>query len=199
MSAKITTEEFINRGNIVHNGKYRYTLTCYKKAKEKVCIICPKHGEFWQTPDDHLHGKGCPKCGREIADNTRRIDLETFIERSNIIHNYKYDYSKAIYINISTKICIICPEHGEFWQTPASHLRGKGCPKCAGKGLTNEEIIEKCRLVHGDKYDYSNIKFVNMKDYCRIICPIHGEFWQTMDNHLHGHECPKCSNSSEFQ
>lgn len=55
----------------------------------------------------------------------------SFIEKARNIHGDKYDYSKVEYINYTTKVCIICPEHGEFHQTPTMHLRGYGCPKCA--------------------------------------------------------------------
>lgn len=58
---------------------------------------------------------------------------ERFLDKAYAVHGDKYDYSKVEYINASTKICIICPEHGEFWQTPMAHLRGHGCPKCGKK------------------------------------------------------------------
>ena len=54
-----------------------------------------------------------------------------FIEKAKNRHGDKYDYSKVEYINSTTKVCIICKEHGEFWQTPHGHVRGQGCPKCA--------------------------------------------------------------------
>lgn len=97
-------------------------------ANTKVCIICPKHGEFWQTPSGHLSGKGCPKCYKESRSST----TEEFINKAREIHGNKYDYSKVNYVNAYTKVCIICPKHGEFWQIPANHLNGHGCPNCQG-------------------------------------------------------------------
>ena len=61
----------------------------------------------------------------------KKFTKEDFIEKAQYVHKNKYDYSKVLYKNSSTKICIICPEHGEFWQNPNSHLAGCGCPCCA--------------------------------------------------------------------
>ena len=129
---RLTTEEFIRRAKDVHGDRYDYSKVEYINAMKKVCIICPKHGEFWQIPASHLSGRGCRYC----ADNIKR-STEEFIRKSKKIHGNKYDYSKVQYINNSTKVCIICPEHGKFWQVPSSHLRGKGCPNC------NESQMEK--------------------------------------------------------
>ena len=61
-------------------------------------------------------------------------NTEEFIRRARLVHGDKYDYSKVVYVNSTTDVCIICPIHGEFWQRPAEHLRGKGCVKC-GQGF----------------------------------------------------------------
>ena len=122
---KLSTEEWIQKAKKVHGDKYDYSKVKYYNAHTKVCIICPIHGEFWQTPASHLMGNACPKCGGKTKLNT-----DKFIHRAKEIHGDKYDYSKVEYINATTKVCIICPIHGEFWQTPAKHLSGKGCKKC---------------------------------------------------------------------
>ncbi|MBP3631249.1 MAG: hypothetical protein J6J23_07215, partial [Clostridia bacterium] len=107
-------------------------------------------------------------------------------------HGDKYDYSKVVYKNINTKVTIICPIHGEFEQIGMNHILGQGCPKCAGKGLNQDEIIEKFRGVHGDKYDYSKVEYTDMHNKVCIICPKHGEFYQTPSKHLIGQGCRKC-------
>lgn len=128
---KINTEYWIEKAKLVHGNKYDYSKVNYKKASEPVIIICPKHGEFLMTPNNHLNNHGCPKCAIEIRGYKKRLNLEQFIEKARKIHGDRYDYSKVDYINGSTKVCIICPEHGEFWQTPENHANsGKGCPKC---------------------------------------------------------------------
>ena len=190
MSKKLTTEEFINKAREVHGDKYDYAKVEYINSQTKVRIICPKHGEFWQTPAEHLRGRGCPKCSGKF-----KFNKSEFIKKAREVHGNKYDYSKVEYVNIKTKVCIICPKHGEFWQTPASHLNGNGCPNCykESRPSTTKEFINKAREIHGDKYDYSKVKYVRSNTKVCIICPEHGEFWQRPANHLNGQECPKCA------
>ena len=183
---------FIKKSKIVHGDKYDYSKVEYLNNHTKVCIICPEHGEFWQKPISHTQGKGCPYCG-----GTKKLTTEEFIVRANIIHGNKYDYSKAEYINTRKQVCIICPEHGEFWQIPHEHIgeQKQGCPYCGGtKKLTTEEFIEKANIIHGNKYDYSKTTYINTDTKVCIICPEHGEFWQTPHNHISSRQgCPNCN------
>ena len=191
---KTTTEEFIERARKVHGDKYDYSKVEYINSRTKVCIICPEHGEFWQEANSHLKGCGCLKCSKEKKNYYN--DMESFIKDSYKLHGNKYDYSKVNFKKKNDKIKIICPIHGEFITTPHIHLLGCECPKCAGtKKLTTEEFIERARKVHGDKYDYSKVEYVNSKTKVCIICPVHGEFWMTPNMYLYGQECPKCSYS----
>lgn len=93
----------------------------------------------------------------------KKISKEEFINRSSSIHNNKYDYSKVNFINVRTKVCIICPEHGEFWQTPAAHMSGQGCPKCQKRNYkyTTDEFINVLNTIFGNEYDYSKVKYIN--------------------------------------
>lgn len=149
MSKRKSNDEFIREAQSIHHNKYDYSKVEYVNNKTKVCIICPEHGEFSQTPSDHLNGKGCPQCAGNV-----RCDKDTFIEKAKHIHNDRYDYSKVEYVNAHTKVCIICPEHGEFWQTPNNHLNGNGCPLCKnrkiGDGLrdTVEDFTKKSNEIH---------------------------------------------------
>ena len=163
---KLTTEEFIVKARKTHSDKYDYSKVKYTNNKVKVCIICPEHGEFWQTPHNHLVGQNCPKC----TNNNLKKNTTDFIKQAVEIHNGKYDYSKVEYTSNKDKICIICPEHGEFWQTPKRHLAGDGCPICrANKKLTTEEFVAKAKKTHNDKYDYSRVKYVNTRTKVCII------------------------------
>lgn len=188
---KLTQEEFIEKSKIKHNNKYDYSKVNYINNHTKVCIICPEHGEFWQTPHDHKDGGyGCPQCAGNVL-----CSVEKFIEKAKAIHGDKYDYSKVKYKNANTKVCIICPEHGEFWQTPHSHTAMKqGCPKCAGvKKLTQEEFIERCKEVHHNYYSYDKLKYINTDTKILVTCPKHGDFLTSPLNHLYaGSGCPKC-------
>ena len=60
--------------------------------------------------------------------------------------------------------------------------------------LTAEEFIERAKKVHGDKYDYSLVEYVNSKSKVKIICPVHGIFEQRPNSHLNGNGCPECKN-----
>ena len=193
MGKKLTTEEFIKKANKKHNGKYDYSKVEYIDSHTKVCIICPEHGEFWQGPANHLSGQNCPKCASIEVHTNQSNKKEGFIQKAKEIHGDKYDYSKVEYINNHTKVCIICPEHGEFWQKPIHHTQGKGCPYCGGtKKLTTKEFVEKAKQIHGDRYDYSKVDYISAETKVCIICPEHGEFWQTPHAHLAGQNCPKC-------
>ena len=193
MGKKLTTEEFIKKANKKHNGKYDYSKVEYIDSHTKVCIICPEHGEFWQGPANHLSGQNCPKCASIEVHTNQSNKKEGFIQKAKEIHGDKYDYSKVEYINNHTKVCIICPEHGEFWQKPIHHTQGKGCPYCGGtKKLTTKEFVEKAKQIHGDRYDYSKVDYISAETKVCIICPEHGEFWQTPHAHLNGHRCPNC-------
>jgi hypothetical protein len=190
---KKTTEEFIKEAQKVHGDKYDYSKTNYVNARIKVCIICPIHGEFYQTSNNHLKGRGCPYCN-----GTKKSTTEQFVEQAKEVHGDKYDYSKVDYINKKNKVCIICPEHGEFYQLPNNHLKGRGCPVCSGnKKLTTEQYIKKAKEVHGDKYDYSKVDYVNYRTKICIICPVHGEFYQRPDHHLKGKGCLECINDKQ--
>lgn len=129
---------------------------------------------------------------------TLKVTLEDFIERSKLLHNNKYDYSKVEWINTRHKVEIICPEHGSFLQTAYKHLQGRGCPKCGGTTrLTQEEFIARAKKLHGDKYDYSKVHYKDMWTPVEIICPVHGVFSQTPAKHVkqgkYRHQgCPKC-------
>lgn len=121
-----TLEYFANQANIVHDGKYDYKLVNYINNCTKVDIICPTHGIFRQTPAAHLFGFGCHGCG---IDSTK-LTLDEIIGRANIVHDFKYDYSLAVYISSHDNIEIICPTHGVFKQQVGNHLFGSGCRKC---------------------------------------------------------------------
>ena len=129
----------------------------------------------------------------------KRMTAEEFIEKAKAVHGDKYDYSKVNYVDAITKVCIICPEHGEFWQTPNMHINDKnGCKLCGIKNRSNkrkkttEQFIEKARKIHGNKYDYSKVNYVNSQEKVGIMCPKHGEFWQNPRKHLSGCGCSKC-------
>lgn len=185
---KYTTNSFIERSNHLYRNYYIYDKCVCNNSCDKIIITCPKHGDFIKAAQAHLNGQGCPICGN-------RINNDKFIEKARQIHGNKYDYSKINYINNHTKVCIICPEHGEFLKSPSSHLKGEGCPICSKieKQENNKRcFFEQAKIVHHDKYIYSNSIYKDSNSKISIICPEHGEFWQSPSHHLRGQGCPMC-------
>lgn len=190
-----TNRKFIEKAKIKHGDKYDYSKLIYVNAKIKVCITCPKHGDFYQLPSKHLTGNTCPKCADEIRNlNNVKTNYE-FIEESKIIHKNRYYYDKVKYINAKTNIIIICNKHGEFLCTPNNHLRGKGCPKCVGKNKNTEDWIVEAKQKHGAKYNYSKVDYKKCDSKVCISCFEHGDFWQVAQYHLSGNGCPVCKQS----
>lgn len=184
MANKISTEEFIRKAQEVHGDKYDYSETIYLNAKIKVIINCSSHNVFFQTPDNHLKGKGCPKCAG------KKWDTEDFIKYSVLKHGNKYDYSKTNYLNKRKPVVIICENHGEFLQNPFVHISGSGCPKCVGKNKTFNELVSEATKVHGNKYEYIEYfikKEINGKSrgFLKIRCTKHENIWNaTIDSHI---------------
>ena len=195
---RLTKEQFIEKAKSVHGDKYDYSKVEYVNNKTKVLIICPEHGEFTMKPNCHVDSRqGCPKCGYRKMGKERTIGTEVFISRAIEIHGDKYDYSKVNYTGTDDEVCIICPKHGEFWQTPHNHIgKRQGCPKCYGNNkLSTDEFIEKAKKVHGEKYGYEKSVYVNKRTPIEIVCEKHGSFFQLPSDHLRGHGCPKCHHS----
>ena len=194
---KLTTDSFIEKAIKIHGNKYDYSKVEYIKSKLKIIIICEEHGEFEQTPSHHLLGKSCKFC------SGWKSNSQIFIQKSIILHNDKYDYSKVEYINSETKVKIICKEHGVFKQEPNSHLKGYGCAKCIYNKSNTTDFIEKSIKIHNDKYDYSKVEYVNALTKVKIICKQHGVFEQIPNSHLNDSGCSKCgggyiSNNCDF-
>ena len=199
-------EDYIAKANLVHNNKYDYSQAKWEGIKGKLYIICPEHGGFWQSADGHMRGRGCPKCARERnaeLQKIKRSTTEQFIAKSKEIFGNKYTYEKTKYITAKTPVIITCPIHGDFEVNPHYHLtRFCGCKLCKNEAISKsktsntEQFIEKAKRIHGDRYNYSKVNYVNAHTPVCIICPIHGEFMQIPNKHLSGHNCPKCRRSS---
>lgn len=194
MSKRKTKQDFINDALVVHGAKYIYSEVEYQNTHTAVKIICPIHGEFFQEPVCHLSQKqGCPECG-----GTKKGSTENFVSKARTIHGNLYDYSLVEYGNNDTKVKIICSLHGMFEQRPRNHIVGKaGCPRCSKtKRLTSDEFIQRSKEIHGEKYDYSLVQYINSTTKVKIICPTHG-IWEVQPkaHTLSKNGCPKCSSS----
>jgi hypothetical protein len=192
-------DTFIQEAIEQHGNTYDYSSVSYIDCYTKIIIICKKHGEFQQSPSDHLSGRGCVNCGIERRSEIRRKQDDEFIEKAIEYHGNTYDYSKINYVDLNTKIIIICKKHGEFQQSPSKHILGQGCKKCGDETTANklrsttDEFIKKANITHNCKYDYSKIQYLRNSIKVTIICPIHGPYLQTPSDHLSGNGCNKCS------
>ena len=201
---KHTNETFIQKAKEVHGDKYNYGKVEYKNAHEKVCIICPSHGEFWQKPNNHISGrKGCVKCAHEAVTELLRDTKESFILKAMAKHGEKFDYSEVVYVDNSTKIKIKCNKCGlVFWQKPANHsYLGQGCPSWTcnprSKPFTKEVWVEKARIKHGNKYNYDKVVYKDINTHVEIICnKCNKSFWQTPHSHSSGAGCHYCNFSN---
>lgn len=198
-------EEIINKGTELFQGKYDYSLLGeIKTKKEKFPIICPEHGVFYKDYESHIRKqRGCPECsGRK-----RHTNEEFIVKCKALEHTQEMNFDNCHYINYYTKVSIYCchkdekgVEHGEFTITPGHLLSGQGCPKCryiksaSSKRRSIEEVVAAANEVHGHKYDYSLFtEYKNDRVKYPIICPEHGIFYQTMNNHIKAKQgCPTC-------
>ena len=188
----------------------------YTKSDVLVDIICHKigkdgkeHGLYKITPNSYLNGARCHKCKNEQISERQLLQQDDVIKKLEEVYKDRpwYDFSNTTYLGWSKNISIFCHakdkdgnEHGVFTVNAGHALgRGDGCRKCKYEQLsrnsafTTEEFIEKARLVHGDKWIYDETVYNGYDVKCKIICPKHGEFWQTPDSHLQGSGCPSCS------
>ena len=197
-------QDFIRQTEQIHGELYDYSKVVYVNNKTDVIIICKIHGDFCQTAKNHINGSGCPVCANENNSIIRTKTTEDFIIEAKQKHGILYDYSKVVYVNCESPICIICKIHGEFYQTPSAHLNNGGCNKCGilittQKNTKQQDIyIKEIKQIHGELYDYSKVVYVNCESPICIICKIHGEFYQTPNMHKNDKNgCPLCVNKTE--
>lgn len=128
-----TIEEFKTQAKAIHGCKYGYEKFEYQNTNTKGIILCSDHGEFQQSPKEHLRSRGCPKCAVNC-----KLDVASFSEKARKVHNNKYLYDFTDYVNVSTSVIITCPVHGNFTQKPSDHLSGNGCQSCAKGGYKKD-------------------------------------------------------------
>lgn len=199
---KYTTDKFIEICEKKHNGQYDYSNVEYVNNRTKVKIVHKECGnEFWQTPDKHMSGQGCPFCCK-----TKKKNKEEILQKFYDVHNDAFDYSKVDFVNMNTKVCIIHKDCGsEFWMTPKNHIKGQGCPNCKNKKISEkmtkpfETFVEEANKVHNFSYEYIEDTYKGSSKKVKIVCKKHGEFWQNANSHLNGCGCPKCGLESSAE
>lgn len=186
-TTKQTFEQFLVRATEKHSGKYVYVKSSFSKLRDKLKILCPKHGVFYQQGHKHLNGQGCPTCG------VRKAPIG-FVEQARAKHGDKYDYSLVRSGKRLDKIDIICPKHGVFSMSVNMHLAaGCGCKKCFNENRDKDTFISKAKELHKGKYKYDKVEdYTKLTDKVTICCDVHGEFKQSVRDHLLGKGCAKC-------
>lgn len=194
---RLKHDDIIKQFTNVHGNMYDYSLVEYVKKHKPVRIICNKHGEFLQTPNNHYRGAGCPSCGRDIVAKLKTLTQEEFERRIRSLYGDQFDLSEAVYINNSTDVEFICKDHGTVYARPANAFNGKLCRKCSGIMVKNtEDFVEQADIIHDGKYDYSKVEYVRSAIKVSIRCKEHDiEFLQTPNGHLGGSGCPLCKGS----
>jgi len=202
---KLTQNEVLERFKKIHGNKYDYSKVNYVNNHTKVDIICHIHGEWSQTPSDHLHGHGCMGCRNdklsELKYNLKQIKVKCIN-----IHGEKYSYDDVLdYKGITEPIIIECKKHKyKFKTTFFKHIQSKdgGCKKCHYEtnqtklSSTTSDFVEKSKKIHGNKYDYSKVNYVNNHTKVIIECNKHGTFEQTPLGHITNKQgCPGCKES----
>ena len=208
MPIRKTKEQFISGAIKVHGDKYDYSKVNYINNRTKVLIGCAIHGDFEQTPHEHLTGCGCTSCYTDKRGLIRRKTDADFVTEANKIHNNYYVYDKVKYTTAFEPVIITCPIHGDFKQAPHNHLKGQGCPKCGiikmgnSKRYTQNDCIKMLTDMYGDKYDFSKVVYRGNKTKVTVVCPKHGEFEIKPNDLFMGHGCKQCGvklNKSELQ
>lgn len=140
---KLTTEKFREKASKIHNNRYDYSKSIYETAHIPIVITCKIHGDFYQTPNNHIYcQKGCSACAQN-----KKYTTNEFIQKATKIHNAAYDYSLVVYTGCFDRVTIICPKHGKFIQAPSEHLYGKGCIKCTHIiSNAEQEFLDYCSI-----------------------------------------------------
>lgn len=200
--SRIGLEEFVNRANKIHGGKYQYHLSEYKSKDTPLIITCKNHGNFLQSPANHTKGKqGCPKCGLEKMILSSRISETDFIEEASKIHNNEYDYSDMKYIDTRIPVKIKHINCGEvFFQSPGAHKAGQGCPSCGrvkaslARRISFQDFVKRSNELHSQQYTYFLDSYSTTRSKTEILCNQCEEtFLQSPNKHMAGQGCPNCN------
>ena len=194
--SRITEQQFLDRFREKNGDKY--TFSPYVGYRQPITLTCPDHGDCITTPFDALRSyAGCKQCGEQKRIQPR-ISFDEFVKRAIKIHGDKYVYHQDSFVSPKIKMRITCPDHGDFEAKPRSILTGYGCRKCGYEKVklmntvTTQNFILKAQAIHGDRYDYSQTKYIKAHDKVAIGCAVHGLFYVDAYAHLNGYGCRQC-------
>jgi hypothetical protein len=201
---KYSTKEFIENAILKHGNLYNYHKVNYISREIKVEIECKKHGFFLQYPFDHINSKGCKKCGYYSSALKQKTHLDDFINKSNLIHNYKYGYNLVSFKNLHNKVKIVCKKHGVFFQTAKHHMDGQGCKKCSKQGSSNIEtsIADSLSSLCDIQKNIKNIISTELDIYIpdkQTAIEINGIYWHSdkfLPNNYHYKKFMECKSKN---
>lgn len=199
---QMSFEAFAKTSTEKHKGLYTYSEKDWIGGKTKISLRCPVHGiDFTQTAHLHALGRtGCSRCESEKSSATQSMPQEKFLEKCLQVHGNLYDLSLVSYKNSSAQITVVCKKHGEFSCRAGNFIHRKsGCPKCAYEKNgersrhTLEAYLPRFEAAHGDTYTYKQVTLRGKTSYVLAVCKVHGDFKQTVQDHIRGIGCKKCS------
>ena len=164
---KLNKEIFIERSNKIHHNKYDYSKSEYKNHRTKVIITCPIHGDFEQTPKNHMKGQGCPKCGKKYAQVYNKFNFDVLIKTSKERFGERYSFPNIEneYENSHSKITIKCNKCGNIFNKIAcDHITSPngGCQHCYHNiSKPEEEIGEYIRTLICDEIKFNDRSILN--------------------------------------
>ena len=190
-------EEFVEKWQ-KRFPNFNFSKTIYKGSKLPVKVICEKGHLFTRVANQMF--RGCSVCGRQRSIKKHTNTISELEERFKLVHEEEFYIPIFTEGNLQEKIIVICNICGDIYlQTKASFLSGRRRKNCDRqvksnlKAFTIKEFIEKSKLIHGNKYDYSKSIYINKKTKLEIICPKCGNsFFTTPDNHWKGSGCNIC-------
>ena len=207
MKKRLTTDQWIDEAVRVWGAKYDYSLANFVNTKTKLTVICPSHGPWSISPDNHLRGKrGCPACGRERLKASLTKPFSSFIDEVRRVHGNIYNYDESSYAGARQKLRISCTTHGIFLQSPEVHLRGSGCPKCARRDylktqrlVSVENVIRLLAKLSDGRVSIVGSTFSSINRPASFKCAVHGTYRRLVNTALHSkHPCLKCANESRL-
>ncbi len=140
----ISFDVFKEKANKIFQNQYEYDEESYSGLTKKTNICCKKHGIVKVLPVNFLKSKrGCPKCGEEGRSVTKTKSSLSFLNKSQLLHDNKYDYPniESLYKNRKSVVQIVCPKHGLFLKQAQKHLQGQGCFHCRIDSLVKNNIL----------------------------------------------------------
>jgi very-short-patch-repair endonuclease len=163
---RLTTEEFINFCREKHNNFYNYEKTVYINDKNKVLIICPIHGEFYQYPSNHKK-YGCNLCARKKRGMSKRFTTQELKEKFYNIHKDEFNYDLiSEKVTHKQKIKIKCNKCGDVFESTVDHHLNQrcGCPFC--KNSKGEKRIKNFLSINNitfiPQYSFSDLKIIKL-------------------------------------